>query len=70
MTDLLHTVVVSLPGTHHRVLVEHLPGTPDEACRAAKEAVYGFAAHAPVRWRTAVLRTEELTDVHPHPETF
>lgn len=69
MSGALHTVAVSLPGTPTRVLVERLQGTTDEARRAAKEAVYGFASAAPKQWATEVVATHSITDVLTEMET-
>lgn len=67
-THLFHTVAVSPPGTHTRVLVTELVGSEAEVLAAAKWHVQQFAEVAPVRWRIRVTAREEITDI-PFKET-
>lgn len=65
MTDALHTVEVTVPGTQTRVLVERLLGTRADALDIAREVFDELqrAKHLVAR----VVRSDEITDVPSSP---
>ncbi|MEQ1686724.1 MAG: hypothetical protein ABL916_23985 [Burkholderiaceae bacterium] len=62
MTDSLHTVALTVPGTQTRVLVERLLGTQAEAIGLAREAL-GEIVSCRQQMVAQVVRSDEVTDL-------